>query len=339
MATAIYPLNKVQIGMESTKGTLVAATRLLAGDGNFAEEQDFYRSTYPAGFRATPGGAGTIMRKGFMLDFQSDLSAEEVLWALLTGIKGGVTGSVTDTSAYTWTFTPELTTAIQTLDSATLELVRSDGVTNHYYGEAGYCLTSGFTMEWAFNQIAKFSMKMFGRARQTGAPTGSLVAYTTREALSSNQLWVYLDTTWAGLGGTQLTGTVRSAKLDVNTGLTPDYTLDGSTDVDFRDHNTGELGGRLSLLMELDAVGAARFTEWRANSLVYVRLKSLGSLAGAATAKRTVQVDGCYRYVGNPVISFDGQQALVAVELEAVLDTTASKILEFTAINKLAAVA
>ena len=336
MATAIYPLNKVQIGLEATKGVLVAATRLLQGDGSFTEEQEFYRSTYPVGIRATVGGAGTIMRKGFMLDFQSELTAEEVLWPLLTGVKGGVV-AVGAGADKTWTFTPELATGVTTVDSATVEVIRSDGVTNHYYGEAGYCLTSAFSMDWAFNQIAKLNWKMFGRARQTDTPTAALAIYPGREALSANQLWVYLDTTWAGLGTTQLVGTVRSVKLDVDSGYGPDYTLDGSVNVDFRDHLVGALTGKLSLVMELDATGAARLTESRANSLVYIRLKDLGSTISAS--KKTVQVDGAYRFVSHPQVSFDGQQALVTCALESVYDSTSTKTLEFTAINALAAVA
>lgn len=409
MATSIHPLNKVQLGIEGTKGTLVAATRLIQGEGVATEEQDFYRSAYPQGVRANVGGLGSITRKGFGVKFSTELTAEELLWPCRTGIRGNVSGTqvaltgtadaavttaatylddsrlamvvdewvgatvtadgktlvVTSNTAtrftgsswtggtpsagsawsvaglgYTYTFTPQLTTGIPTIDTATIEALESDGSTNHYYAEAGYGLTSGFDMEWAFNQEAKLSWDMFARARQSGTPTAALTTYTSREVLLSNLLAVYLDTTWAGLGGTQLTGIVRTAKLSLSTGFLPNYTLDARSDKDFVNHKVGALSAKLSLLMELDAVGAARITDYRSNAGQFIRLKNTGStIAGSGSQKKTVQVDGAFRFTGPPQIQSDGDQRLVACELESYYDSTGTKTLEFTAINQLAAIA
>lgn len=336
MATAIQPLNRLQLGIETTKGTLVAATRLIECDAKVIEEIEYYRSNYPTGYRANTGGAGAVVMQGTRFEIPTDLTAEEILWPLLTGVRGGVS-AVGAGSDKTWTFTPQLTTGIPTLDAATVEAIRSDGSTNHYYGESGYGLTEGFTIEWAFNQAAKLTWKMFGRARQTGTPTGSLVVYPSREILVSNLLAFYLDTTWAGLGGTQLTGLMRSAKLEVSTGFMPDFTMDARTDKDFFEHAVGRLTAKLSFTMELDAVAAARLTERRANSVVFIRLKTTGSVIGAAV--KTVQVDGAYRWLGMDLNGVDGDQNLVTAELESVLETATFNTLLFTVINGLAAVA
>lgn len=342
MGTSLQVFDRLQVGIEvvSTKGTLVAATRQIIGNHGWSEEQDFYRSPYPEGYRATPGGAGVIMRKGVSLDIETELSAEDVLWPLMTGVLGSVTPTVSDVSAQTWVFTPQLTTSVATIQSLTAEFLRGDGVTNHYYGESGYMMTESFGFEWAYNQVAKMKAKLFGRARQTDTPTAALVPYPTREALVSNTLIVSLDTTWAGLGGSALSGIVRSASFDCITGYAANYTLAGRADVDHTGHKVGIIGGTLNLVMEFDAAGAAAaLTNWRANNIVFIRLKNTGSLAGAATVSRGVQVDGAYRFVSTPTFSVDGEQVLVTASLEAVRDTTANKILEFTAINKLAAIA
>lgn len=336
MATSISPLNKIQLGIESTKGTLVAATRLIECDGEATEEQDFYRSAYPQGVRSTAGGLGVITRKGFGLKVSTDLTSSEILWPLHTGVRGSLS-PVGGGAAKTWTATPELTTGIPTIAAATIEAIRSDGTTNHYYGEAGYGMTSGFEIEWAYNQVSKLSWEMFARARQTDTPTGSLVVYSTRKVLVTNLLFVYLDTTWAGLGGTQLTGIVRNAKLTVDTGYRPNYTMDGRADLDHVNHKVGKLSAKLSLLLELDAVGAARFTAYRANSGQFIRLKSTGD-AISGGGNHTVQVDGAYRFTGPPAMQADGDQMLVACELESYYDATGTKTLEFVAINELAAI-
>lgn len=337
MATAIRPLRKTQIGIESVKGTLVPATRVLTGNTTFVERRNRYRSDYPRGVAATVGGAGTTVKQWSELEHNTELSAEDILWPLLTGIKGGVTPTGAGT-AKTWVFSPELTTAIRTLDSATVEFMRSDGTTNHYVGEAGYCMTEKFQIESSPEDIAKLGWTMFGRARQSDTPTGSLVPYTSLEALAGGQLSVYLDTSWAGLGGTQLEGMQRSVRFECETGVMPQWNAQGRADLDFAEHAVKSLKGRLNVVWELDSVGAARYASYRANDLVYIRLKWVGS-AISGGGNKTVQIDGAYRFANNPTFSEDDEQTLVNVDLDAVYDATGTKILEFTAINALAAVA
>lgn len=342
MAASIVPFDRLQIGMEviSTKGTSVAATRQLIGDHTMVEEQDFYRSPYPAGVRSNVGGAGTITRKGCMIDVNTELTAEEILWALETGVLGGVTPSTVDTSARLWAFTPDITTGVTTINTATVEMARGDGVTNHYYGESSYVMCQSFKIDWAFNQIAKLNMKFFGRARQAGGGiTGSIVQYPSREALASNLMAVSWDTTWAGLGGTPLAGLVRSASFECNTGYAPDYVLDGRSDSDYGLHKVGNITGKLSLVVEFDSVAAAKFALYRSNSLVYIRLHTTGSLVGAVSALKFVRVDGAYRFVSPPTFSTDGAQVLMSCELESVYDTTGTKTLDISAQNALSAIA
>jgi len=329
MAASLVPFNKLQIGKETTKGTLVPATVELPGEFTLDEQQDFYRSPYPAGVRANVGGAGQITRKGVILDAASDLTAEDILWPLHTGVLGGVTPS--GVGPYTYTFTPVLTTGVPVIDAATLEFMRADGVTNHYAGEVGYALTKSFRIEWAFNEAAKLSWQMFARARQTTTPTAALTPYTGREPLVTPLLSVYLDTTWAGLGGTQLTGVIRSVTFDCVTGFDADYTADGRSDKDFTQHKVGLITGTLQLVMEFDAVGASRFANYRANDLVYIRLINTGS------SSRSVQVDGAYRFTSPPSFSADGEQVLMTASLESVYDATGAKTLEFEVINNLTA--
>ena len=335
MSTSIYPFDVVQMGIESAKGTAVAATRKIVGDGVFFEEQDIYRAPYPRGIRATVGGAGTIIQKRGRLEMNADLSAEQMLWPLLTGIRGGVTPSAT-ASLQTWTFTPQLTTSVITLDSATVEYAQSDGTTNHYYGESAYCITTGFKVSSAFGSVPKLGWSMAGRARQTDTITAALTPYSTLEELTHPLLKVYLDTSWAGLGGTQLSTIVRSLNFDCVTGVTPDYTADGRADKDMTKHSVGSLGAKLGLILEMDATGAAMFSDFRSNNVVFVRAIWTGRTISAGVS--TVQIDGAYRFTADPKRSRDGEQNLVSGDLEAVYDSTSSKILEFVVKNALSAV-
>jgi len=337
MATSIYPLNKVQMGIESTKGTLVAATDVIRCDGEWVEEQGFYRSQYPQGVRSNAGGLGVITSKGVRINIATELNPSEVLWPLHTGVLGGISPSGGG-NAKTWVATPALTTGIPTIAAATVECIRADGSTNHFAREAGYAMTSAFGFEWAFNEEARMNWQMFGRASQTSTPTGALTEYATRDVLVSNLLFVYLDTAWSSLGSTQLTGVIRNVRFECKTGYEPDYTLDGRSDLDLVQHKVGLITARLTLLLELDAVGAARFTEYRANTPgLFIRLKNTGS-AISGGGNHTFQIDGAYRFTGPPAMQRDGEQMLVACELESYYDATGTKTLEFTAINELAAI-
>lgn len=338
MATATRHFDIAQLGIETVKGTIVPATRQIPCSWSVVEEQGFYRSDYPRSVRATRGGAGVIVSRGMTASFETELSPQDILWPLLTGIKGAIS-PVGAGGDKTWTFSPELNTAAITIDTASLECVRGDGTTNHYAREFGYGLTSRFGIAWAFNDIAKLTWDMFGRSSQTSIPTGSLTPYTNRQSLVSNLLKVYRDVNWAGLGGTQLTALVRSATLDVNTGLQPDYTLDGRSDLDMTGFKVaGPVAATLNLVLEFNSDGAARsFTDFRANTIEYIRLKNTGATIGGGVY--TVQIDGAYRFTAPPAISTDGDVNLVTCSLEAVYDDTGTKILEFVAVNDLAAVA
>ncbi len=117
------------------------------------------------------------------------------------------------------------------------------------------------------------------------------------------------------------------------TGLAPDYTLDGRTDKDLTIHKVGNVTARLSIVFEFDAGGASRFANYRANDLVYIRLKNEGPIVPATAVNRYVQVDGAYRFVSTPSFAVDGEQVLMTAELESVYDATGTKTLEFELIN------
>lgn len=334
-AVAIKPFELVQAGREATKGTLVPATRKLVGNGLLKEVVERYFSEYPRGVRASVGDYGSVVMQGVEFEMETELTDNEVLWPLLLGIRGNVTPAGAGADR-TWTFTPQLT-AEPTIDTATLEFALSDGTTNHIYREAGYCMCSGFEMEWAFNQVAKLRWRGFGRARQTGSPTAALTPYSTREPLVSALTTVYIDATGAGIGGTAVAAIVRSAKHTCETGFTPDWTLDGRADKDMVSHKWGSLKGGLQLVLELNATAATEYANWRAGTKRFIRVKNTGSTIGAGN--RTVQVDGCYRLRSEPSVSYDGEYAVLTFDFEAVYDSTWTKILEYLAINEITAVA
>lgn len=337
MAESITPFRKVQVGRESTKGILVPATDVLLGAWEWTEEQEFYRSDNPIGVNANVGGKGSIIRKGSRLSVDTELTFEEITWLLLCGVRGQVAGVQTPPTTgtgYTYTFTPELT-GIPTIDTMTVEVVETDGVTNHVAREFGYGMVERFSVALAGNSEARLTYDIFGRAAQTSTPTAALVPYANREIALSNRAKIYLDNSWATLGGTQLSGIIRSLDFEYVAPFSPDYTLDGRTDVDMTKHTAaGRFKATLSVVMELDAVAAAVIANYQANDLRYFRLLIEGSLADAGGTLKKWSVDGAYRFTGPPAHSDDNGVRLVSFDLESVYDATGTKTLEFVVINK-----
>ncbi|GIW19670.1 MAG: hypothetical protein KatS3mg064_2827 [Tepidiforma sp.] len=333
MPTALASLNRLQLGKETAAGTAVAATAVIPGAAEFEETIEFYRSDYPRGVRVAAGGAGVITGRGTTLKVETELTAEEVLWPLLTGI-----ASVTPTGtgpAYTWTFAPALS-GHASIATATAEFVRTDGATNHYVAIAPYCICTTFGIEWSASEVARLSWEMTGRARQAGAPTASLTPYASREPLVGGLGKVFVDGSWGALGTTQLLGTVRSGSLEVTTGLVHTRTVDGRADLDATEHTSGMLEAKLDLVVELDAAGAARYAQYRQNELAFVRLRFEGTAIGGQP--RYVQADGCWRVAGAPKWQADGQQVLLGLSLELVQDPATGNAIRFEARNGLGAV-
>ena len=157
---------------------------------------------------------------------------------------------------------------------------------------------------------------------------------TRFHAMVADQLAVFVDTSWAGLGGTQLSGVIRNAKFEYMAPFSPDFTLDQRVDLDMTKHQeSGGFKGRVDLLMELDATGAAQVASWRANDLQYIRLSNKGSLITGVIYKE-VRVDGAFRFPDDNKPNFSEDTRLVALSFDSFYDPTGTKTLEFTVVNK-----
>lgn len=332
MATAIRPFRTLQAGIESTKGTIVPATRRLIGSWEFTEEIDRYRTDYPHGINANVGGAGIDLRKASRLTVETELTAEEILWPLSLGVLGDVSPTADD-DAQTWEFTPQLL-AEPGIDTATIEVAETDGTTNHLAQRFGYVLCEELSLGWSLNEVATLNYTLFGRASESASPTADIEPYGNREEMKSNQLALFLDDAWSKLGDTQLTGLVRNVGWTLATPFSPKFTMDGQSDVSQTGHYFGRgYRSTLSVTCELDQNGAARIGEWRANDLVYVRLASYGTEISTGTRKE-IRIDGCYRFTGQPAYSEDENNRLVAFELEDVFDADGDTTFAITVVNK-----
>ena len=326
MATALYPLRKFQVGFESTSGTAVAATEQLVGEAVYTPEIEREFEEYPRGVRAPVTGGGVAKSKGSMFAFSGNLSYEEILYPLATGIEAP---ALTGAGPYVYTFDPDLT-IVPVPKSLTCEYIVDDGSTKHYEREAAFCVCRSFEVGLAFGELATMSFELFGRAEQTSTMTAALTPVTGRTLIPSNLFTVAIDDAWSGLGGTPKSTLVRAASLSVTTGLEPDYTLDGRTDLDFTQLRAGMLDATLSITMEHNASAATEIGKWRTGALRFVRLK-------ATDGTKIVQFDLAAKYLSPPSFSEDAGTEIATMELGLEYDSTGAKAFVATITNSLAA--
>jgi len=330
MANAINNLEKLQYGIEGsgTPGTLVAADTVLLVEqgGEFIDEIERVPVDEPRGVLAMVEDVDT--RKGSLLTTTAALDYEShILLALNCGIK-----LVTPAAGppKVWTVLPSLATP-DALNSATFEVAHTDGTTKHVEREFGYATVRRFSIEFAFNQVTKITVEYFGRASQSSTFTASQSA-VTRTVIPSNLWKVYIDTSWAGLGGTQKSGLIRSGTLEIVTGVEPDFTLDGRADLDLTQLIRGMITGSLKLTMAVDANFATEVTAWRAKTMRFIRL------IATAGASNILELDVAGQYITPPTFSVDRGLRVGDLTLQLRYDPTSGNVFQAIVTNSIASI-
>ncbi len=266
------PLQVIQYGIEgdATPGTLVAATRRLAGGTvNWEAIDEVYRPQHPVGlYTINPTPPVTVVR-GIDLSFDGDLSLDELVDFGLMSMK-----EITPTGIgpYVWTFDPS-ESAGNDPRTFTFERRLTDGVSPSDI-EAGFCMARGWTITQNLNEQAGLTVDIFGRRVQSSTLTPAL-SVLAQTFFTSGHWVVSIDPEGTAMGTTPVTGQVRSFELVYKSGLFPKYFLDNRSDLDFSSAGTG-LRGIESLRMQIEWNGQAgtERTAAAAQALRNIQLKA-----------------------------------------------------------------
>ena len=207
-------LRRIQMGQETTRGTLVAADKILLGALQYTDQrthhspEDEERNSLALLHRLTE------LTQGTALQYTGSLIYEQILDFLAMGVKGSVTPTTPTNGVLTrdWTFTPTLA-ALNAQDSYTFEY----GDDQQEY-ECGHVMAESIDLNFSMGEAATMSATLFGQATAKATFTGALTPPAVEDVVAQ-QVKMYLDTTWAGLGTTQLSGLLASAVIRIPTGL------------------------------------------------------------------------------------------------------------------------
>ena len=328
MTQGLKAFRKIQIGKESEHGTAVAATAALVGTLTMRPTQSVVAPDGEDIGALTKSFRSYVAGKAAELKFDGDALFEQLLYFLMMGVKGGVTGSKQgETAAYLWTFTPSLV-ASGAQNSFTIEY--GD---NLQAFEAEYCMVPSLSLSGSPNEALKLSAEIFGRQVSDASFTGALSLPTVEPALF-NATKLYIDDTWAALGGNKMDATLLDFTLKIDTGLKPIVTADGN--LYFSLHVEKPRGVELDMTLAFNTDVNTERAQWAAQGKRAFRLETIGSLIeGAYYKKLTVDIWG--RYADWDTLGEKDGADVVAVKVASVGDIVNNHELSVAIINAVSA--
>lgn len=315
----------VQIGVESTSGTAVAASKQLPSltiDGAIKTNIDSFRplgnkfSTINAQGKewveAKVGGEPTYSEMHYMFSSLLNYAAPAQVGA---------------TTAYTWTHAPS-STSPDTVKTYTVERGSSVRASKFAYG-----IVSDLTLSGDRDNIDLSGM-MLGQLLSDGITLTSSGSVTALEQIPMlpKEFSIYADTTAAGLGGTQLTRVLKWS-YGVSGRFNPLWVVDASK-TSWVTHVEGPPTAQVKLLVEADAAGMAFRANAQSGASTFIRiLGTSGQNAGTATPY-SVTIDSACQV--SDIGEFGDEDGVQAIEFtfNIVHDSTWGQATEVVLVNK-----
>lgn len=315
----------VQVGVESTAGTAVAANKLLQSlsiQPGIKTEVSTFR---PAGSKFTTVAA---QGKEWTTAKISGLPTFTEIIYPLSGVLVATTPSTVDTNAKKWVFSPSQS-ATDTVKTFSVE--QGSSVRAHKFA---YGVVTELGLKWSRSGI-ELDGTMLGQRLTDGA---TLTAAPTALALVPclpAKTDIYLADTAAGLAGASALTRPMSAEWRISDRFGPIWALN-SANASWAAPVELAPKGSAKLKLAADAEGMGLLTQLRAGSTKFMRVKTIGDVIGATTEPYLLQVDVALKVTD--VSEFSDEDGLFAIEwsFEWCYDATWTKATEVTVQNLLA---
>ena len=218
MAIGVAALQKIQVGKETTPGTSVAATAILQGKIDLEPAQTFYRPEDINTGRISSFERSAITGQQVKMNFTADATYEQLQYILNMGVIAITTP--TGANPYTWTFEPAYTTA-NTPKTFTIQF--GD---NAQAWKALYCFATDWEISGGISEPTRIKATLVGQNFQSNAFTAALTPVACQTIVGSTGTF-YVDSTWAGLGGTAKTNNLIDFSVKQVGGQKPVKFMDG----------------------------------------------------------------------------------------------------------------
>lgn len=319
-----------QIGLETTPGTSVAATKVLAAVDLATEPQFTIMPFRPAGYKVNTVHA--TEREWVEIGLRGQPTYTEMIYllaSLLTTPSAPTTilDGATDTLARRWTFTPG-STAPDTPQTFTIE--QGSSVRAH---KITYGLVTEMGMNFSRERI-EISGRMIGQRITDGITLTPSLSQLELVPITASDICVYIDSTSGALGTTKL-GRLFTGNPQVGSRYNPVWAVD-CAQPSFSAHVETPNESRMSMMVEADAAGMAYLTDARNNDTLFMRIKATGPTIYVPTSvPYSFQWDMAIQV--RDVTSFSDHEGVYAIgyEFDIVHDPTWNKHQQIQVVNKL----
>lgn len=325
MAERATVFETIQIGVETTSGTSVAANKQLLSmsiDPTVDLDVDMFR---PDGNKfPTVAAAGKELVSARVT---GKPTYTEIVYPLSSLLGAATITGPNGDGAYTWVFTPS-STAADAFKSFTVE---KGSAVRAMKWAFGLFTSMGFSGD---RQSVDLSGSMLGQALQDGITlTGTPSALALIPVLPK-QVDVYVDTTSAGLGTTKLGRLLKYNLAFGDQKYNPLWPVDSSLS-SFGAVVEKSPNAAMDAIVEADAAGMALLTDARAGNTKFVRWQATGPLIAGAS-NYSIKIDFATK-LGKPD-PFQDQDAVYAIgwNMPFVHDGTWGKAMAVTVITTLA---
>jgi hypothetical protein len=331
--------NLIQYGLESVNGTAVAADTVL-----LAQAQEIPPDRAPrfpienAGVRmdSTRVAFDNYLATYNLVFPSSYFQAYPVIMSIL--LAGNIspaeqTGGQGD---YLWDFTPDLSFgADNDLDSLTLEVGDDTQALEMEYVTARSCRISGTIAQDTGASAVSLNVPIFGRQLSKVSYTGAISIPTVND-LTSKLTRIYLDTSWAGVGGTEVTSLLRGFDIDIIGGAHPKFY--GSANRYFDEVQQGPISAMFALTLERSANSITFYDDFVAGTFGVMRLTNTGPQIGSGdNHSLVVDIGGYFEGFTNIGQTVQGNNLDLAV-FRAVYDETGNKGLQVNVTTNLSGI-
>lgn len=326
MAYGVFSANKIQLGRETTAGTAVAATVIWRGPASDIEDvREIVMVDENVGL-IVPTGRSYVAQLGATIAVpETEATFEHLPHVFEGGIKAV---SPAGTGPYTRSGYAPGTASANTIKTYTIEsgnAIAGDG------NEMEYSFVESFTLSGKSGEAWKLSSNWRGRQKTVASLTAALSVADVKEMLFGNTV-LYIDATGGTVGTTQKTGVLLEASIDVETGIQPVHSADGT--LYFTAHKIVPPSLEFSITLELENTSGIVAAERVFLASQAVRLFQL-TCSGTSSRSFVAKWAGKYTSIG----AYQNSNGNTTVQLNgsAVYSSTDSLFFDFTVINNVAA--
>jgi hypothetical protein len=315
----------VQVGVETTPGTAVAANRLLNTISIEPSMSVDMNKLRPLGQKfpsiITPG------KEWVEADVSGVGSYTELIY-IFSGLLAQATPTTVGGTGRQWQFNP----ASRAEDVVRTLTVEQGGVVRAH--RFAYGLFTEAELEFTRDNV-ELSGSMIGMRLSDGITMTAAPTAIEEMPILPTEIDVFLDPASAGLGATKLMRAL-SATWSVGDRFNPVWVLNSALN-SFVAHVEAEPSASATLMVEADAAGMGILAHMRAGATRFMRIAATSPIEAGTAVPHSLHLDAAVKV--SDVGDFSDEDGVYAIEwtFDMVHDATWGRALRATVVNKIAA--